>query len=254
MYFVSPNARELYYLRLLLTVVAGANSFESLKTVNGQRCDTYKKACIELGLLEHDGEWQALLEESADIHTGSKLRKLFKVVLCDCNPTEPEVLWAKFGLRICDDLPHRLRALYGIQNPIDEQVLDYGLYLLDKLLWRGGKELKDFSSMPLPKGDWGKIDGNGLMHEHKQLELAIKQPELRRNIASLNQVQLSAYTKITESVEKRDGRTFFINGSAGTGKTFLYNTVAASCRLKGDIVLTVASSVIRYCFLTIGRR
>lgn len=96
--------------------------------------------------------------------------------------------------------------------------------------------------MPLPKRDLGKIDGNMLMHEHKQLELAIKQPELRRNITSLNQEQLLAYTKITESVEKRDGRMFFLNGSAGTGKTFLYDTVAASCQLKSDIVLTVASS------------
>ncbi|XP_026454030.1 uncharacterized protein LOC113355393 [Papaver somniferum] len=50
-----------------------------------------------------------------------------------------------------------------------------------------------------------------------------------------------------------DGRTFFLNGSAGTGKTFLYNTVAASCRLRGYIVLTVASSGIASLPLVGGR-
>ncbi|XP_026410222.1 uncharacterized protein LOC113305391 [Papaver somniferum] len=68
------------------------DSFDSLKTVNGQLCPTFKKACIELGLLKHDGEWLPLLEEAADIQTGSQLRKLFKIVLSDCNPTEPEIL------------------------------------------------------------------------------------------------------------------------------------------------------------------
>ncbi|XP_026381909.1 uncharacterized protein LOC113276510 [Papaver somniferum] len=161
MYFVSPNAGELYYLRLLLTVVAGADSFESLRTVNGELCHTFKKACIELGLLEHDREWLALFEESVDIHTGSKLRKLFKIVLSDCNPTKAELLWAKFGLKMCDDLPHRLQTMFGIQNPTDEQILDYGLYLLDKLLREGGKKLKKYPSMPLPKGNWGKLVGTG---------------------------------------------------------------------------------------------
>ncbi|XP_026458787.1 uncharacterized protein LOC113359351 [Papaver somniferum] len=202
MYFVSLNAGELYYLRLLLTIVAGADSFDSLRTVNGELCHTFKKACIILGLLEHEGEWLALLEEVVDIHTGSQLRKLFKIVLSDCNPTEPELLWAKFG----------------------------------------GKELQNYSDMPLSKGNWGKVVGNRLIHEHKKLELAIQQPELRKNIASLNREQLSAYKDILESVQKRDGRSLFLNGSAGTGKTFLYNTVVASFRFNGDIVLTVASS------------
>lgn len=247
--FFSPNAGELYYLRLLLTVVAGADSFDSLKTVNGELCPTFKKACIELGLLEHDGEPLALLEEAADIQTGSQLRKLFKIVISDCNPTEPEILWEKFGKKICDDLPHGLRTMFDIQNPTDEQTLNYGLYLLDRLLREGGKKLKHFSNMPRPKENWGKIIGNRLLCEHRQLQFAIQQPELRRNIASLNPEQLSAYNKITESVQQRDGRTFFLNGIAGTWKTFVYNTVDASCRFNGDIVLTpLHHQVLLQCF------
>ncbi|XP_026396706.1 ATP-dependent DNA helicase PIF7-like [Papaver somniferum] len=44
-----------------------------------------------------------------------------------------------------------------------------------------------------------------------------------------------------------------MNGSAGTGKTFLYNTIARSCRRDGNIVLTVASSGIASLLLDGGR-
>lgn len=44
-----------------------------------------------------------------------------------------------------------------------------------------------------------------------------------------------------------------MNGSAGTGKTFLYNTIARRCRKDGKIVLTVASSGIASLLLDGGR-
>ncbi|XP_026459723.1 uncharacterized protein LOC113360429 [Papaver somniferum] len=165
-YFVSPNAGELFYLRLLLTVVAGARSFEHLRTVNGVLHPTYKKACVELGLLERDAEFVYCLREAATVQVGSQMRKLFKIILADGNPAEPELLWREFKTHICDDLHHVIKK---------------------------------------------------------------------------------------NSVERRGGSKFFLNGSAGTGKTFVYNTITASCRLKGDIVLTVASSGIASLLLEGGR-
>ncbi|XP_026400640.1 uncharacterized protein LOC113296553 [Papaver somniferum] len=159
-HFVSPNAGELYYLRLLLTVVAGADSFRSLRTVDNEEHPTFKKACIALGILENDKEYLECLTEAAVIQTGSQMRKLFKIILWECNPAEPEVLWAKFGMNICDDLPHAMKRLFNIQNPTTEQTLDYGLYLVDKLLRESGKKLEDYRPMPTPKENWGKIVGN----------------------------------------------------------------------------------------------
>jgi hypothetical protein len=48
---VQPIEGERYYLRILLTHVSGATSFDNLKTVNKQACGTFKEACIQLGLL-----------------------------------------------------------------------------------------------------------------------------------------------------------------------------------------------------------
>jgi ATP-dependent DNA helicase PIF1 len=49
------------------------------------------------------------------------------------------------------------------------------------------------------------------------------------------------------------GGVFFLNGYGGTGKTFIWRTLAAAIRSKGDIVLTVASSGIASLLLPGGR-
>ena len=46
---------------------------------------------------------------------------------------------------------------------------------------------------------------------------------------------------------------FFVNGPAGTGKTFLYNTLLAEIRLHGNIALAVASSGIAALLINGGR-
>ncbi|XP_026459713.1 uncharacterized protein LOC113360419 [Papaver somniferum] len=114
MYFVSPSAGELFYLRLLLTVVAGARSFEHLRTVNGVLHPTYKKACIDLGLLESDDEFVNCLREASTVQVGSQMRNLFQIILSDGNPAELELLWREFKMHICDDLHHVIKRKYGI--------------------------------------------------------------------------------------------------------------------------------------------
>jgi len=73
MYFASPTSGERFYLRLLLTAVAGAQSFQALKRVDGIAYPTYKGACYARGLLEDDREWDQCLQEAAQMQTGSAL-------------------------------------------------------------------------------------------------------------------------------------------------------------------------------------
>lgn len=54
MYHCNPMQGEKYYLRLLLTTVPGATSFEALRTVDGVEYPTFWAACLALGLLEDD--------------------------------------------------------------------------------------------------------------------------------------------------------------------------------------------------------
>jgi hypothetical protein len=93
MHFASPNQGERFYLRLLLTVVSGAQSFADLRTVDGHIWPTFKEACLAKGLLEDDREWNQCLVEAREMQTGTALRSLFAVILLSCVPSSPEVLW-----------------------------------------------------------------------------------------------------------------------------------------------------------------
>jgi hypothetical protein len=55
----------------LLTKVKGAVSFEALRTINGVVHDTFKSACIALGLYDSDDKWNACLEEAVGMRTGA---------------------------------------------------------------------------------------------------------------------------------------------------------------------------------------
>lgn len=54
---------DCFYLRLLLVNVRGSTSFESLRTADGTVCATFREACQQLQLLEHDNHWNQLLRE-----------------------------------------------------------------------------------------------------------------------------------------------------------------------------------------------
>ena len=150
---------ENVFIFVLFCVVRGSSSFESLRTYNGEIYLTFKAACMARGLLENDYEWKQGIQEASVMQTERQLRQLFVTILKNCIPSEPLVLWDQFKENICDDLAHALRNK-GFENPTDDQVYDYGLYLIEKSPREVGKSLKDFPPMPMPVGDWAAIEGN----------------------------------------------------------------------------------------------
>jgi len=204
---------------MLLTVVKGATSFQHLRTVEGVEHPTFKTACLALGLLADDQEWIQCLDEARVMQTGSQLHSLFAIILTNCNPTFPEQLWERFKNHICDDLAHRLQQHHHEEDPPEERVWDYGLFLIDKLLQWQGKSLRDFPPMPLPIGNWeAQADGNRFIAE-QQYDLEEQTRVYQRDLALLNAEQRSAHDQIIDSAEQGDGRVFFLNGPAGTGKS-----------------------------------
>jgi len=64
MYYTHPTSGECYYLRMLLNCVKGATSYEHLRIMDGKMHDTFKDACIAMGLFADDNEWDQALEEA----------------------------------------------------------------------------------------------------------------------------------------------------------------------------------------------
>jgi ATP-dependent DNA helicase PIF1 len=65
--------------------------------------------------------------------------------------------------------------------------------------------------------------------------------------------QRTIYHKIMNAVQNQNGGVFFLHGYGGTGKTFMWRTLASSLRSQSKIVLTVASSGIASILLPGGR-
>ena len=254
MYFIKPTAGEQFYLCTLLTVVKGPKSFEDLRRVPGHQgpLPTFHAACVARGLLEDDGEWRLCLQEACELQTGTRVRHLFATFLLFGPPAQPEVLWNDFRHLICDDLGHRLRAM-GIQNPMDEDIYDYGLFLLDTILGDSGHSLGDFPSMPRPVRDRAAFNVNRLIAEQLSYNREMEQADFESRLPRLNVEQGSAFERIISSIEEEQGKIFFLHGSGGTGKTFVYNTICAKLRSEGIIILCVSSSGISALLIHGGR-
>ena len=253
MYYAHPSSGERFYLRLLLTCVKGATSFEDLRTFDGVLYPTFREACIAQGLLEDDQEWHQCLNEARDMQTGRQLRHLFVTILRDCTPADPKALWTTFWPYICDDLKYQLQHHHNHPNASDEEIQDYGLYLIDQLLSKSGKRLSDWESMPQVVGDWDANMGNRLIAEQCQYDRARQAQLAEECIGKLNPDQYIAFLRISSAITNNTGETFFLHGPGGTGKTYLYNTLCYHLQSQGKIVLCVASSGIAALLLQGGR-
>lgn len=254
MYFVSPTEGERFYLRTLLTVVKGPRSYDDLLTFNGHHHNSFREACIARGLLEDDGEWHLCLEEAAQMQTGARLRHLFVMLLLFCEPAKPELLWDRFREDICSDLGHHLSRM-GRTNIAQDEIYDYGLFLINKTLKTSGSSLTDFRSMPQPiyPSPWDPLFTNNLIAEQLNYNRDFEQESALRCVESLNPEQRTAYDCVIQSVEQNLGRTFFLDGPGGTGKTYVYITLCHHLRSQRKVVLCVASSGIAALLLPGGR-
>jgi hypothetical protein len=136
------HSGEHFYLCTFLTSVKEATSFEDLHRVNGVLYPTFYAACLAHGLLEDDNKWRQCLPEAAYMASGYQLRNLFFTILCDCSPSDPLALWMEFRVNICDDLRHALYSKNIMPDPTEDQVFDYGHYLIDVLLKNRTDHLK----------------------------------------------------------------------------------------------------------------
>ena len=196
MYYVTLKTGERFYLWLLLTAVKGATSFEDLRTFAGVTAPNFQQACLACGLLADDNEWHQCLTEAGVMASGYQLRLLFVTILHECNPSSPGVLWDQHKALICDDLHHTLHTHSIRVDPTKEDVFDYGLYLIDKLLSSSNMSLQNWVDMPYFQQDWGAIVGNPLIAEQQSYDVE-KQVQLgAEHIHTLNPEQRAAFDQI----------------------------------------------------------
>ncbi|XP_013583371.1 PREDICTED: uncharacterized protein LOC106292319 [Brassica oleracea var. oleracea] len=90
---------------------------------------------------------------------------------------------------------------------------------------------------------------------NQELDYDVAEETLRHDMQfnKLNPDQRAIYEAVLDSVDKKDGKLFFVYGAGGTWKTFLYQPIISRIRSRKQIVLPVASSVIVALLLPNGR-
>ena len=90
MYTIHPNNPECFFLRILLHNVRGPTSFENLRSVNDIVYETYREACLQLGLLKDDKHWDDVSSEASDTKRSSQIRSLFTIIFTQCVTSNPQ--------------------------------------------------------------------------------------------------------------------------------------------------------------------
>ncbi|KAL5190681.1 ATP-dependent DNA helicase PIF1 [Glycine soja] len=236
---------ELFYLRMMLIVCKGPTSFEDLRTVDNVQYPTYKEACFSMGFLQDDKEFIEAIKEAKDWGSTHYIRKLFVLLLLTTTMSKLEQVWDQTWHWMANDIVYNYKK--SSTSPalqLDDRTLQNLVLLeIEELLQANQRSLRDYPSMPYPE------DVNCPAYLDNSLilaELNYNNQELRSEFehvfSHMTDEQASIYNQIVEAVNKDKGDMFFLCGYGGTGKTYIWKTLASSLRADNKIVIMVASS------------
>jgi PIF1-like helicase len=123
------------------------------------------------------------------------------------------------------------------------------LFLIYNVLADYGKTLIDFE-LPLYQYDWSCIISNSLIATKLNYNIIEKQNLYTEQYMQFNIDQTNCFnTIITSIIESLKTSHFFLQGPAGTSKTFLYKTICHYYYSLEKIVFCIVSSGITTLFL-----
>ncbi|XP_022019988.1 ATP-dependent DNA helicase PIF1-like [Helianthus annuus] len=226
----NPAEGERYYLRLLLSNVKGPTSFEDLCTVNGVTYATFRKAALEIGLIENDDSLSQCLTEASLFQFPNALRRLFATIMIFCEPGDIRKLWNEHFNAMSEDHQLYCQSVERVQNMV--------LTDIRAILQSMGKNLTDFDLPNLTEEDLQY----GIHREVQEEYGIVVEAEDLCAKDELNSDQKLIFDEIMTHVDNDRPGVFFIDGPGGTGKTFLYKALLAQVRSRGLIALATASS------------
>ena len=258
---VSPIAGDVFYLRLLLhnDHCKGKTSYEDLRTVEGEVCDTFKEACTKLGLLQDDNEWHYVLTEADFIQSSQALRELYITIVLYCEPADPRKLFEDHWEKWTDDITLKAQQKGLTLSP--QQVRTMVLLDLQRRLQSREKDLRDACLENPTEEELGSVEtmtGNLAVMIREELDFNCDQ--LRELTAErchrFTDEQRNVFDTILDAVKSQSPLSVFIDARGGCGKTYVLNAVLAAARSLepgGCVALAMATTGIAANLLSLGR-
>jgi len=100
----------------------------------------------------------------------------------------------------------------------EDIIYDFGLYLIEKILLKSEKRLRDFPEMPQWVGNWEWIENNFILQEQLHYNAAELQAIVQQNVQSFNEEQLAVYNAAMAAVQGEEKHVFFLHSAGGCGK------------------------------------
>ncbi|XP_058784406.1 uncharacterized protein LOC131659198 [Vicia villosa] len=282
--WVPPTTGELYYLRMMLTIVKGPKTYEDIQKVGDTQYHTFREAGFAMGFLTDDREYIGAIIEASVWGSGHFLRKLLVIVLLSGVVSRPVYLWNETWKCLSDGILHHQHILVNnlglsvsnmsylklmfcttILAPVillpvsftlelsEDDVKNLTLTEIEILLQANRRTLADFKPIPYSDGYVIEQLGNRLIYEERSYNVAVMKSEFQSLYKALTDEQHGIYDEIMMAEENQRGGVFFLHGYGGTGKTYMWKTLATSLRSKHEILLIVASRGIASLLLPGGR-
>ncbi|XP_021843519.2 uncharacterized protein [Spinacia oleracea] len=135
----------------------------------------------------------------------------------------------------------------------DNQTQNYCLCEIEKILDTTNRSLREFPTIPYPEPSLMQQTDNPLIIEEQMYDANLLGREAFNLEEGLNVQQKEVYQAILQATHERAGGLFFVYGSGGTGKTYLWRTLTLKLRSEHRIVIAVASSGIAALLLPSGK-
>jgi len=114
----------------------------------------FKEVCIVRGLLKDDHEWRICIEKAIAMQSEIVCCWLLAVILLTDKVAKSHLLWDQFKTGLCDDIKHKLHHMnyyQADQKILENDIYNYSLWNLNRILVEIGRNLADFPPMSFPQ-------------------------------------------------------------------------------------------------------
>ncbi|KAL7086984.1 hypothetical protein ACP275_13G036900 [Erythranthe tilingii] len=214
---VPPGRGEDYYLRLLLNFQRGCTCYDDLRRIEDHVYTIFKDVCFALGLLDDNNEYIA----------GVKEAKEWANLLVANNMSRTEYVWECCWKKFAEDIAYRLQQRRtNSGSPVsDDAPRNNVLIEIENILQSNIKSLSNFPPMPIPIGSMMDTTVNKLAIDDLDYDVDAMREKLKKYLSSITDEQKKVFDDIMD-VEH-----------GGTGNTFIWKTLSAAIRSKGEIVI-----------------